>query len=78
MGGADNSYFSPTTKPQRIYFGEGGVDDAEDADVCVHEYAHFISYNAANGSNVGAERNSLDEGFGDYNKAFIKFKIKAI
>jgi len=66
VGGADNSYFSPTTKPQRIYFGEGGVDDAEDADVCVHEYGHFIAETAAPNSNTGSQRSALDEGFGDY------------
>jgi hypothetical protein len=66
VGGADNSYFSAATNPQRIYFGEGGVDDAEDADVCVHEYGHFIAETAAPGSNDGSYRNALDEGFGDY------------
>ncbi len=66
FGGADNSAFSFFSSPPNIKFGTGGVDDAEDADVLVHEYGHFISYNAANGSNVGSERNSLDEGFSDY------------
>ena len=66
MSGADNSYFSPATIPNRIYYGTGGVDDAEDADVCVHEYGHFISQNAAPGSNFGQQRNALDEAFGDY------------
>ncbi len=66
VGGADNSYFSATTNPQRIYYGTGEVDDAEDADVCVHEYGHFVSEIAAPGSNDGPYRNALDEGFGDY------------
>jgi len=66
MSGADNSYFSPLASPKRLYFGTGNVDDAEDADVCVHEYGHFVSETAAPSSNVGQQRNSLDEGFGDY------------
>ena len=66
---ADNSYFSPGYYPRRIYYGVGGVPDAEDADVVVHEYCHSLSYNAAPGSNIGLERNSLDEAFSDYNAA---------
>lgn len=65
----DNSYFSPSSYPRRIYYGVGGVPDAEDADVVVHEYCHSLSYNCAPGSNVGLERNSLDEAFCDYNAA---------
>ena len=65
----DNSFFSPSYSPRRIYYGVGGVPDAEDADVVVHEYCHSVSYNAAPGSNVGLERRSLDEAFCDYNAA---------
>lgn len=66
---ADNSFFAPDNTPHRLYFGIGGVPDAEDADVVVHEYGHSISFTAAPGSNVGLERRSLDEAFGDYNAA---------
>ena len=66
VGGADNSYFSPVSNPHRIYYGTGGVDDAEDADVLVHEYGHSVSETAAPNSNSGQQRNSLDEGFCDY------------
>lgn len=59
----DNSFFS---SPNNILFGTGGVDDAEDADVLIHEYSHFISYNSAPNTNSGFERNSLDEGIADY------------
>ncbi|MCX6199970.1 MAG: T9SS type A sorting domain-containing protein [Bacteroidetes bacterium] len=65
LSGADNSFYSGSN-PKRIYYGTGGVDDAEDADVCVHEYGHFVSDGAAPGSNSGFERNALDEAFGDY------------
>jgi zinc metalloprotease ZmpB len=66
FNGADQSAFTPGFSPPRLTFGEGGVDDAEDADVLVHEYAHAISHSAAPNTNVGAQRQALDEGFGDY------------
>ncbi|HHG85010.1 MAG TPA: hypothetical protein ENJ82_09730 [Bacteroidetes bacterium] len=66
LNGQDNSHFVPQGGNLRLGFGEGGVDDAEDADVIVHEYGHAISYSAAPGSNGGTERQGLDEGFGDY------------
>jgi Zn-dependent metalloprotease len=62
-GTADNSFFN---EPNTIYFGTGGVDDAEDADVLIHEYTHFVSYTAAPSTNSGLERNSIDEGTCDY------------
>jgi Zn-dependent metalloprotease len=65
MNGDDNSLFSPSTNPPRLYFGTGGVEDAEDADVIVHEYGHALS-NDANNSNIGSERRALDEGLCDY------------
>ena len=64
--GDDNSYFDYSTNPPRLYFGEGGVDDAEDADVLLHEYGHAISHSASPNSNFGTERESLDEALGDY------------
>lgn len=66
LSGADNSMFSRATNPPRLFFGEGGVDDAEDADVVLHEYGHAISHSASPFSNSGTERGCLDEGFGDY------------
>ncbi len=62
----DNSFFAPNYNPHRIYYGTGGVDDAEDADVCVHEYGHSVSETASPNSNSGAQRMALDEGLGDY------------
>ena len=38
--GDDNSYYS--TWSQQLAFGEGGVDDAEDADVVIHELSHGL------------------------------------
>ena len=40
FNGADNSSYS--TGSGRLRFGEGGVDDAEDADVIIHELGHGI------------------------------------
>ncbi len=70
--GADNSFFipSPTEAGKGVlYFGEGGTDDAEDADLLVHEYAHAIMEWIAPGTFGGAfssEPRALGEGFGDY------------
>ncbi len=65
--GRDQSEFSYPNGELRLSFGEGGVDDAEDADVIIHEFGHALSYSASPGSNGGSvERLSLDEGIGDY------------
>ncbi|MFW5659474.1 MAG: hypothetical protein ACOCZ8_05810, partial [Bacteroidota bacterium] len=66
---ADNSaYFANPDNPQQAYllFGEGGVDDAEDADVIIHEYIHAVSDAASPESNEGFARQGLDEGYADY------------
>ena len=62
----DNSIFSPANFPPELFFGEGGVDDAEDPDVILHEYGHAISYSAAPGTNNGSQRQALDEANGDF------------
>lgn len=77
MNGADNSNFNPATSPPRLSFGEGGVDDAEDADVIIHEYGHAISHSAAPNTNYGIERTSLDEAGGDYLAASYSRSISA-
>jgi hypothetical protein len=66
LNGSDNSNFNQGFSPPRLSFGEGGVDDAEDADVVVHEYGHAIMHSAAPGSNSGTERRAMDEAIGDY------------
>jgi hypothetical protein len=63
-GGADQSSFSPFTNT--LSFGEGGVDDGEDADVIIHEYSHALSNAAAPGTNIGLERKVLEEANADY------------
>lgn len=66
LNGADNSNFNSGFNPPRLQFGEGGVDDAEDADVIIHEFGHAIMHSAAPGTNNGTERRALDEAVGDY------------
>ena len=61
--GLDNSF--ATTHKDEIRLGKGGVDDAEDAEVILHEYGHAIhfSQNFVFGS---VEAGAISEGFGDY------------
>ena len=47
LNGTDQSHFVPQGSTARIAFGEGCVDDAEDADVIIHEYGHALSWSAA-------------------------------
>ena len=66
LNGQDQSMFNFGYTPPRLYFGEGGVDDAEDADVIIHELSHAISHAAAPNTNTGTERRTFDESLGDY------------
>ena len=43
----DQSFYSPVTKS--LTFGTGGVDDAEDAEIVLHEYGHAIQDNQVPG-----------------------------
>jgi Zn-dependent metalloprotease len=61
-GGADNSHYSSAT--DELVFGEGGVDDAEDGDVLVHELGHAIHNWVTNGGL--SQQQGLSEGTGDY------------
>jgi Zn-dependent metalloprotease len=64
MNGTDNSsYYSSTNQ---LTYGEGGVDDAEDVDVILHEYGHAINYGIIHNWNYSGEQAALSEGFGDY------------
>ncbi|HXH89602.1 MAG TPA: M36 family metallopeptidase [Gaiellaceae bacterium] len=61
--GADNSY--SWDKHDIIRMGKGGVDDAEDAEVIVHEYGHAV-HDAQRVDLQGVEAGGIGEGFGDY------------
>lgn len=64
----DNSFYcgSPTGAGY-LAFGDGGVDDAEDTDVVLHEYGHALQDAASNGRYLtGGQTGAMGEGFGDY------------
>jgi Zn-dependent metalloprotease len=62
----DNSFYSPATRA--IVYGSGGVDDAEDGDVILHEYAHALqdSSSPSFGQSTGFQPGALAEGSSDY------------
>jgi Zn-dependent metalloprotease len=60
----DNSFYSPSTKS--LTFGRGGVDDAEDAEIILHEYGHAIQDDQVPGWGPSGESRAMGEGFGDY------------
>ncbi|MBP7997776.1 MAG: hypothetical protein KA314_20070 [Chloroflexi bacterium] len=62
LNGDDNSHYLGGS--QRVAFGEGGVDDAEDADVVIHELGHGLHDWVTNGGL--SQVNGLSEGIGDY------------
>jgi Zn-dependent metalloprotease len=60
----DNSHYSPSTKD--LTFGTGGVDDAEDAEIILHEYGHAIQDDQVPGFGATLEGGAMGEGFGDF------------
>jgi hypothetical protein len=62
--GGDNSFFRDTKTD--ITFGKGGVDDAEDAEVIVHEYGHSVQDAQVPGFGTTADSGAIGEGFSDY------------
>ncbi|MFK7969619.1 MAG: hypothetical protein AB8F95_04590 [Bacteroidia bacterium] len=76
-GDDDNSSFTPDGDDSYLLFGEGGVDDAEDGDVILHEYGHGLAFAASPNTNSGRERSGLDEGFGDYFAASFSYDLNA-
>jgi hypothetical protein len=64
LNGSDQSMYSAFS--DALYFGEGGVDDAEDADIIWHEYTHAVSRDVAPSTNTGMERQTLEEANCDF------------
>lgn len=62
--GVDNSY--SWDKHDVMRFGKGGVDDAEDAEVILHEYGHAVHDSQVAGFGSSLEAGSIGEAFGDY------------
>ena len=62
--GADNS-FTTDHPNNEIRYGKGGVDDAEDAEVILHEYGHAL--HQGQGFQFTSEQaGAISEGFADY------------
>lgn len=72
----DNSFYSPATKS--LTFGTGGVDDAEDAEIILHEYGHAIQDDQVPGWGQHEEGKAMGEGFGDYNAASFFAETKPL
>lgn len=61
----DNSYWS--VDENELGFGSGGVDDAEDVEVILHEYGHtLLDYGTATEIGGIDEGGAYHEGFADY------------
>ncbi|GAA1475618.1 hypothetical protein GCM10009623_00640 [Nocardioides aestuarii] len=73
--GGDNSY--QTDKPFRLRFGKGGVDDAEDAEVIVHEYGHAIQADQVPGYGTSFDARVIGEGFSDYLAVSVGLAVSA-
>lgn len=75
LNGQDASRFSAGDNPPSLQFGDGGIPDAEDADVVVHEFGHALSFGASPNTSIGLERRAMEEGLGDYFAASYSWKI---
>ncbi len=71
----DNSAFTNDGQSRYLKFGDGGIDDAEDADPIIHEYHHDIFDDASQSQNIGLYRKSLEEGSCDYAAASYSKEI---
>jgi len=60
----DSSWYSPEKK--QLSFGTGDVDDAEDADVIVHELGHALQDAVCPDFGASPQAAAMGEGFGDY------------
>lgn len=64
----DNSFYCGAPEGAGyLAFGDGGVDDAEETDVVLHEYGHALQDAASGGRYLaGGQAGAMGEGFGDY------------
>lgn len=69
----DQSAYTPGTKS--ISYGTGGVDDAEDGEIIIHEYGHSIQDNQVPGWGNTGEVGAMGEGFGDYFAASVNGRM---
>ncbi|HEX3577008.1 MAG TPA: proprotein convertase P-domain-containing protein, partial [Thermoanaerobaculia bacterium] len=71
LNGSDNSLYVGGNVPGqgKLYFGDGGVDDAEDPDIVLHEFFHSVQDWIAPSAFFGAsssQSRAMAEGFSDY------------
>lgn len=62
----DNSWFDPSPGKEDLTFGSGGIDDAEDADIIIHEYGHALAHSIVRGFGQTKEAKAMGEGLSDY------------
>ncbi|MES2558916.1 MAG: T9SS type A sorting domain-containing protein [Bacteroidota bacterium] len=79
---SDQSYFE-YDGDTALNFGTGGVPDAEDADVIVHEFTHAVSFSINPNLNMSPERRAIEEGLCDvmaaiYSKKYTLFNWRRI
>ncbi len=60
----DNAWYSPHERS--LTFGLGGIDEAEDAEIILHELGHAIQDAICPGFGQSQEAAAMGEGFGDY------------
>ncbi len=71
---ADDSFYAGFGNGQgQISFGDGGVDDAEDAEVIWHEYGHAVLDNQR--TNMDQNFDGMGEGFADYQAATLSTTV---
>lgn len=63
--GVDNSFATDHPRDE-MRFGKGGVDDAEDGEVILHELGHQIHFSQSSTFFGTEEAGAVSEGFGDY------------
>jgi len=74
VNGADNSFYS--TGGEYLVFGEGGVDDAEDPDIIIHELGHGL-HDWVTGKSL-SQVEGLSEGIADYLAASYKRSLNVL
>jgi hypothetical protein len=72
----DNSFYVPGSGGQgTLEFGDGGVDDAQDAEIVWHEYGHAVLDNQAQIRIGSGEAGAIHEGWGDYFAATLSTTV---
>ena len=75
--GVDNSFATDHPKDE-MRFGKGGVDDAEDAEVILHELGHQIHFSQSATFFSSNQAGAISEGFGDYWAATVSEVVAGV